>query len=124
MKICRWCSRNLNGVPDDAQNWYCRACWRFDASECFRCRTTAGFPRTTEQVTAETAQRSPVWAKANAKVGVDNRPLDERIARVSLVYCPLCFHNMYFVAQNGQTSRCLICETEWDRLGPAAHTGV
>ena len=109
-RVCRWCQRELVGTSEVSRNWYCPSCKRFDASECFKCRTQEGFPLAEPWLTPEAARTSPL-------------PLDAFLKQ--WVYCRLCLHNAYFVVPAGDLmSRCRLCGTEWERVGPAVHTEV
>lgn len=37
------------------------------------------------------------------------------------VYCEWDFHNAYFVVQDGDTGRCRLCGTSWNRLVASSH---
>ena len=108
MKTCPWCDKPIPNTPADATSWYCPTCKRFDALACLACGMTDGFPHKDPWVSQSDLAKSPQNGTG---------PFDRR----QYVYCEWDFHGAYFVAQNGPTSSCRLCGTEWDRLKSAAH---
>ena len=118
MRTCRWC-QNSSAAVDTSGVSYCDQCRRWDTSACLVCRTTAGFPRPTAQVTNAQALGSPVL-RHEAITEVDRQA--ERIVRKSFIYCPRCYHGAYFVTKHDDMhSRCLLCSTVWKRTSSAEH---
>ena len=107
LHTCRFCGEV--GHADDRGFTFCRACKSWDATECFHCRTTLGFPAETPRILPEDAPKSVIADSIDT------------VVKKSRIYCTLCFHNAYFVKQNGAVSSCRLCETTWDRLKAAVH---
>lgn len=115
---CRWCG--FKGTPiDERGTSQCPSCKRWDAVECFSCRTTDGFPVPEDRVTVEVAMSSPILRN---DLLTERSAQAHRITWKGYVYCARCYHNAYFVVSpTPETKACLLCSTEWDRLTAAVH---
>lgn len=113
-RACRTCRRSVD--VDELGFSFCRDCKSWDATSCFHCGTAAGFPVIAPYITVEDAEKVSSGSSLEARLD------RERLLRKSLIYCRRCFHEAYFVVQNGDESRCQLCDTTWNRLGPAVHT--
>lgn len=105
---CPWCKNPVPGATETSNNWYCPTCRRFDATRCLSCGMTEGFPRKEPWVAEGDLAKSP-WNGQG------------EFHRKQYVYCEWDFHNAYFVVQDAETGRCLLCETLWDRRKASSH---
>lgn len=118
MKICRWCHQPIARTVNDARNWHCPPCDRWDATCCLVCGTTVGFPRDPTSLPPEQAATSPTLSGLASEVRGREQ---EHVARKITVYCDLHYHDMYFTDRRGDTRTCTLCGTSWDRRDSAQH---
>ena len=118
MKTCRWCHQPIARTVNDAQNWHCPPCDRWDATGCLVCGTTVGFPRDPTPLASEQAATSPTL---NGLAAEARKREQEHVARIITVYCDLHYHDMYFTDRRGDMRTCALCGTSWDRRDPAHH---
>lgn len=114
---CQLCqSTNVFG---NAAAYQCRECGGFGAFQCMKCGETKGFPHTTAWATLEKAKVTNVALKSS---NVDRTAKD--IVAKSMLYCPTCYHNHYFITTVDHTMACNLCHTSWRKTGPCHHDPV
>lgn len=119
MEVTRPCRQCDTPVEVDERGFsYCKPCRRWDADECLVCRTRDGFPREFAAPPA-IAERSTLLRNVTGAERV--REL-ERIGAKARIYCARHYHDAYFTHADGApTSRCVLCDTVWDRTEVAVH---
>ena len=111
---CPYCKSEKIGGNERC--FVCQSCRGHWAERCFKCGTRDGFPRYEPRISEAEADRSPIVVSAT-----DVQRERRGIVSKSRIYCELCFHNHYFIKPGDPNHRCLLCGTEWNRLGPAKH---
>lgn len=121
---CRYCRTAVPHTTETSRNWLCPACGRLDARECLTCGTTAGFPRKTATARVLRKQIETLAPSARTASGAVHQPRAKSIEARSSVYCERHYHEAFFVVPvpgERRQSMCRVCDTTWDRLGPAVH---